>query len=103
MSVQSFVATSSFAATAPMSSVPSLVAGIEAYMELHLARYIEELTHLCAIDSGTYYKPGLDEIALFLFSRMRDLGMDATIIENEKWGNDFYGTMRGTGGANYSY
>src|SRR5438876_1560839 len=97
MSVQSFVATSSFAETTSLSSVPPLVANIKAYTQHHLARYIEELTHLCAIDSGTYYKPGLDEIALYLFSRMRDLGMDTTIIENEKWGNDFYGTMHGNG------
>ncbi|MBV9614126.1 MAG: M20 family metallopeptidase [Ktedonobacteraceae bacterium] len=97
MSVQSFVATSSFASTSPLPSVPSLVVDIEAYMQHRLARYIEELSHLCAIDSGTYYKPGLDEIALYLFSRMRDLGMDTTIIENEKWGNDFYGAMHGNG------
>lgn len=97
MSVQSFVATSSCAETTSLSSVPPLVANIKAYTQQHLARYIEELTHLCAIDSGTYYKPGLDEIALYLFSRMRDLGMDTTIIEHEKWGNDFYGTMHGNG------
>jgi glutamate carboxypeptidase len=77
--------------------MPLLVAGIEAYMQHHLARYIEELRHLCAIDSGTYCKPGLDKIALYLFSRMGDLGMDTTIVENEKWGNDFYGTLRGNG------
>lgn len=66
-------------------------------MQHHLARYIEELRHLCAIDSGTYCKSGLDEIALYLFSRVCDLGMNATIIENEKWGNDFYGAMHGNG------
>ena len=91
MSVQSFVATSS------LSSMPSLATSIEAYVQQHLSRYIEELSYLCAIDSGTYYKPGLDEIALYLFSRMRDLGMDATIIGNENWGNDFYGVMSGQG------
>ncbi len=91
MSVQSFVATSS------LSSMPSLATSIEAYVQQHLSRYIEELSYLCAIDSGTYYKPGLDEIALYLFSRLRDLGMDATIIENENWGNDFYGVMSGQG------
>ncbi len=91
MSVQSFVATSS------LSSMPSLATAIEAYVQQHLSRYIEELSYLCAIDSGTYYKPGLDEIALYLFSRMRDLGMDATIIANENWGNDFYGVMNGHG------
>jgi glutamate carboxypeptidase len=91
MSVQSFVAASS------LSSMPSLTTSIEAYVQQHLARYIEELSYLCAVDSSTYYKSGLDEIALYLFSRMRDLGMDTTIIENENWGNDFYGVMSGQG------
>ncbi|MBA2395312.1 MAG: M20 family metallopeptidase [Ktedonobacteraceae bacterium] len=91
MSIQSFVAASS------LLPMPSLVTSIKAYVQQHLARYIEELSYLCAIDSGTYYKPGLDEIALYLFSRARDLGMDATIIENENWGNDFYGAMHGSG------
>jgi glutamate carboxypeptidase len=91
MSIQSFVAASS------LSPMPSLVMSIKAYVQHHLARYIEDLRYLCAIDSGTYYKPGLDEIALYLFSRARDLGMDATIIENENWGNDFYGVMHGSG------
>ena len=91
MSIQSFVAASS------LSPMPSLVTSIKAYVQQHLARYLEELSYLCAIDSGTYYKPGLDEIALYLFSRARDLGMDASIIENENWGNDFYGAMHGSG------
>ncbi len=97
MSIQSFVSASSFVSTSSLSSTPSLVTDIEAYVQQHLSHYIEELSHLCAIDSGTYYKPGLDEMALYLFSRMRDLGMDTTILENENWGNDFYGVMRGSG------
>jgi glutamate carboxypeptidase len=95
--MQSFVSTPHLVSTASSSSTPSLVAGIETYVQQHLSHYIEELSHLCAIDSGTYYKPGLDEMALYLFSRMRDLGMDTTIIENENWGNDFYGVMHGSG------
>jgi glutamate carboxypeptidase len=91
MSIQSFVAASS------LSSMPSLATSIEAYVQQHLARYIEELSYLCAVDSGTYYKAGLDEIALYLSSRLRDFGMDTTIIENENWGNDFYGVMSGHG------
>jgi glutamate carboxypeptidase len=91
MSIQSFVAAAS------LSSISSLATNIEIYVQQHLARYIEELSYLCAVDSGTHYKSGLDEIALYLSSRLRDLGMDTTIIENENWGNDFYGVMNGHG------
>lgn len=75
----------------------SLVTSIEAYVQQRLPQYIQELSHLCAIDSGTYHKAGLDEVALYLSRRMHGLGMDATIIENEHWGNDVYAVMRGEG------
>ncbi len=78
----------------------SLVAGVEAYTRQHLSQYIEELRELCAIDSDSYHKPGLDEMALFLAARMRGLGMHATIIERESWGNDLLGVLHGNGGAN---
>ncbi len=70
---------------------------VEEYMQQHLTRYIHELTDLCAIDSGTHYKAGVDEVALYLAGRMRGLGMDVTLIENEKWGNDVYGVLKGRG------
>jgi glutamate carboxypeptidase len=91
MNVQSPVSTQSLVLT------QSLVVNIEAYVQQRLPQYIQELSHLCSIDSGTYHKTGLDEVALYLLSRMRGLGMDATIIENEQWGNDFYGVMQGEG------
>src|SRR5689334_17721813 len=70
---------------------------VEMYVAEHLPHYLQELTELCAIDSGTYNKTGVDEVALSLAARMRDLGMDITIFENEQWGNDVYGVLRGTG------
>jgi glutamate carboxypeptidase len=78
----------------------TLVAGVEAYTREHLSQYIEELRELCSIDSYSYHKPGLDEMALFLAARMRGLGMHATIIERQSWGNDLLGTLHGNGGAN---
>jgi glutamate carboxypeptidase len=78
----------------------SLVTGVEEYTRQRLSQYIEELRELCAIDSDSYHKPGLDELALFLAARMRGLGMHATIIERESWGNDLLGVLRGNGGAN---
>jgi len=78
----------------------TLVAGVEAYTRERLSQYIEELRELCSIDSYSYHKPGLDEMALFLAARMRGLGMHATIIERQSWGNDLLGTLHGMGGAN---
>jgi glutamate carboxypeptidase len=78
----------------------TLLTSIEAYTQEHLSQYIEELRELCSIDSYSYHKPGLDEMALFLAARMRGLGMHATIIERESWGNDLLGTFYGNGGGN---
>ncbi len=78
----------------------SLVTGVEAYTRQRLSQYIEELRELCAIDSDSYHKPGLDEMALLLAARMRGLGMHATIIERKSWGNDLFSVLHGNGGAN---
>src|SRR6266436_8586433 len=78
----------------------SLVSGVEAYTQQHLSHYIEELRELCAIDSDSYHKPGLDEMAARLGARMRNLGMQATIIERADWGNDLFGVLQGKDGGN---
>ena len=78
----------------------TLLTGVEKYTREHLSEYIEELRELCSIDSYSYHKSGLDEIALFLAARMRGLGMHVTIIERESWGNDLLGTLHGKGGGN---
>ena len=78
----------------------SLVTGVEAYTRQRLSQYIEELRELCAIDSDSYHKSGLDEMALFLAARMRGPGMQVTIIERQTWGNDLYGVLSGDGGRN---
>jgi glutamate carboxypeptidase len=78
----------------------ALVAGVETYTRQRLSQYIEELRELCAIDSDSYHKPGLDEMAQLLAARMRGLGMHADIIHRETWGNDLYGVLHGNGGAN---
>ena len=81
-------------------NLQSLVSGVEAYVQPRLPQYIEELRVLCAIDSDSYHKPGLDAMAEWLATRMRNLGMDVTIIENEKWGNDLLGVIKGDGSGN---
>lgn len=83
----------------PESKVSSLAPAnaVETYVQADLQKYLKELTYLCAIDSGTYHKAGLDEVALYLAGRMRGLGMDVTIFDHENRGNDVYGTLHGQG------
>lgn len=77
--------------------VSAVVRGVEAYTQRRLPEYIEELRQLCAIDSYSFYKPGLDEVSVYLAGRMRGLGMDVTVYEHEEWGNDLMGVMHGEG------
>ncbi len=78
----------------------SLVIGVHDYTRQRLPQYIEELRELCAIDSDSHYKPGLDLMAAKLGERMRNLGMQVNIVEREVWGNDLLGSMRGQGSGN---
>ena len=78
----------------------SLVVDVETYTRQHLARYVDELRTLCAIDSYTFHKPGLDAVADYLAARMRGLGMMARIFEQEYWGNDLLGVLHGNGKSN---
>jgi glutamate carboxypeptidase len=81
-------------------NIQSLVRAVEAHVQAHLSRYIEELKELCSIDSYSYHKSGLDEMAYVLAARLRGLDMDLTIVEQEEWGNDLLGVIRGDGGGN---
>jgi glutamate carboxypeptidase len=80
--------------------VRSLVLSVEAYVRQRLPQYIEELRTLCAIDSYSYHKPGLDAVAAWLAGRLQHLGVEATSIKREKWGNDLYGVLKGDGRGN---
>ncbi len=62
----------------------SLVLSVEAYVRQRLPQYIEELRTLCAIDSYSYHKLGLDAVAAWLAERLQHLGVEATSIEREK-------------------
>jgi glutamate carboxypeptidase len=78
----------------------TLVSEVATFTQQRLTHYVQELTALCAIDSGSYYKPGLDATALHLANRLREIGMQTTIIENDLWGNDLLATVKGTGSGN---
>jgi glutamate carboxypeptidase len=77
--------------------VHALVRSVESYTRQRLPQYIEELRELCAIDSGSYYKPGLDRMAFCLEARMRGMGMETVLFEHAEWGNDLLGIMKGSG------
>src|SRR5215472_8884449 len=81
-------------------NVRSLVLNVEAYVQQRLPQYIEELHTLCAIDSYSYHKPGLDAVAVWLAERLQRMGVEATIIERDQWGNDLYGVLKGDGRGN---
>jgi glutamate carboxypeptidase len=89
--------TQSMASKQPKTSPQVSVRDVEYYVQNHLQHYLKELSDLCAIDSGTYDKAGVDQVALSLQERMRGLGMEVTLYEQEKWGNDLYGILRGNG------
>lgn len=75
----------------------SLVGSVEDYTRQHLARYMDELRTVCAIDSYTYHKAGVDAVATYLAGRMRTLGMETEVIEQREWGNDVLGVLHGVG------
>ncbi len=80
--------------------VQALVVKVEDYVQQRLARYSEELSNLCSIDSYSFHKAGLDEVAIYLAARMHGLGMDVTIVKRELWGNDLLGVIAGEGDGN---
>ena len=78
----------------------SLVAGVENYTRQHLTCYLDELRTICAIDSYTFHKPGVDTVATYMAARMRGLGMETHMFEQEHWGNDLLGVLHGHGKSN---
>ncbi len=77
-----------------------LVREVEKYIQQRLPQYVEELRTWCAIDSDSYNKAGLDEMAAVLAKRMLAIGMSVDVIEREQWGNDVYGVLQGMGQGN---
>ncbi|MHB8599029.1 MAG: M20 family metallopeptidase [Ktedonobacteraceae bacterium] len=78
----------------------SLVVDVETYTRQHLARYLDELRTLCAIDSYTFHKPGVDAVAAYMAARMRGLGMETRLLEQAHRGNDVLGVLHGSGKSN---
>ncbi|MBX5452133.1 MAG: hypothetical protein IRZ24_18865, partial [Thermogemmatispora sp.] len=75
----------------------TLVRSVEDYVRQRLARYIDELSTLCAFETFTFHKAGIDQATNWLAARLQTLGMEVTIIERQEWGNDLLGTLHGQG------
>lgn len=78
----------------------TFVAEVATYTQKHLTDYVEVLRRLCAIDSGTFYKAGIDLLGSHLVTLMQEADMEVTLFEEELWGNDILGSIRGTGSKN---
>lgn len=67
------------------------------YLQIARDRYIPELTRVCAIDSGSYHKIGIDQVQDHFQRRLEDLGFNVERVRNAEWGDDLVARKRGTG------
>ncbi len=67
------------------------------YLESTLDSYLADLTHLCAIDSGSYDKEGVDRVQDWLRDAFAAEGFETELIPNERFGADLLARKRGTG------
>lgn len=67
------------------------------FLQIARDRYIPELTRVCAIDSGSYHKPGIDQVQDHFQRRLTELGFDVERVANADWGDDLVARRRGTG------
>jgi glutamate carboxypeptidase len=70
---------------------------ISTFLQMARDRYVTELTRVCAIDSGSYHKAGIDQVQDHFERRLRDLGFDVERVRNADWGDDLVGRRRGRG------
>jgi glutamate carboxypeptidase len=76
------------------SLYPLVVEGL-GYVESIMSRFIAELSELCAIDSPSGYKPGLDAVANALALLLQRQGLQTKIVEHAEGGNAVLGTLPG--------
>ncbi|HYP61893.1 MAG TPA: M20 family metallopeptidase [Thermomicrobiales bacterium] len=70
---------------------------ITTYLQIARDRYIPELTRVCAIDSGSYHKAGIDQVQDHFQRRLTELGFEVERVRNAEWGDDLVARRRGTG------
>jgi glutamate carboxypeptidase len=67
------------------------------YLQIARDRYIPELTRVCAIDSGSYHKNGIDQVQDHFQRRLEELGFSVERVRNAEWGDDLVARKRGKG------
>lgn len=67
------------------------------YLERTLDAYLADLTELCAIDSGSYDKEGVDRVQTWLGEAFAAEGFVTELISNERFGVDLLARKRGSG------
>jgi glutamate carboxypeptidase len=70
---------------------------ITTYLQIARDRYIPELTRVCAIDSGSYHKSGIDQVQDHFQRRLTELRFEVERVPNTEWGDDLVARRRGTG------
>jgi glutamate carboxypeptidase len=62
-------------------------------------RFLSELRTIVNIDSGTYTKPGVDQVAHWMKGRLEASECHVTVQQQQEFGNHLVATRRGTGKA----
>ncbi len=70
---------------------------IVSYLENKLNEYVEDLRTLVNIDSGSYYKEGVDGVNDWLVDRLTSLGLTVQRYPQNEYGDDILGSISGTG------
>ncbi|HWQ51620.1 MAG TPA: M20 family metallopeptidase [Terriglobales bacterium] len=69
----------------------------KAYLEAHRGEMLALLEELVMIDSGSYFKAGVDRVAAVLEKAYRDAGFETRVMEHEDCGNGLVVTRPGGG------
>ncbi|HRA47141.1 MAG TPA: M20 family metallopeptidase [Thermomicrobiales bacterium] len=80
-----------------LAGKPTDLSQIVMYLEGALPSYIKELTTICAIDSGSHHKPGIDQVQTIFANQLADSGWAVERIANAEWGDDLIARKHGTG------
>lgn len=70
---------------------------IVAALEPRLAAYLDDLTVLAAIDSGSYDKAGVDAVQDWFARRLATLGAEVERVRNTRFGDDLIARVPGRG------
>ncbi len=68
-------------------------------LEGELPRFLNDLETLVNIDSGTYYKAGVDAVGRWVRQSLEGLGCDITLYPDQEFGDSVLGTLKGQGQA----